>query len=350
MIIENYHQKELFVLCCDSSGTKGMVIVMKNIYRYLIIIIVLITILILLTTYIHEIKDRIMLLKETNYIKVKDISIIENLDEIKVSEINKTDLKYPLDKIYKVEDKKVDLFSLSYGNQEFKDGNTLKKVAKPFASDQLYLIFRKSYPIVSLEEMGVQNEQEAYMIKQLAIWEIAYRTGEAKYGSELSYINSVRNDINLKNETIFKKAKDFVSYIENFNNNKNEDVELVPTLIVNNSNVKSIYKDGGYILGPYSYQVESAGIMNSNITVTDMNGNNVNAKIISGSGIEKTSFNPGEEIYIKTYEDMVNLKLKFEVSAKRIVPTIYEADNGDDYIVNTYIVNNLDQNLEIEWE
>ena len=69
---------------------------MKNIYRYLIIIIVLITILILLTTYIHEINDRIMLLKETNYIEVKDTAIIENLDEINVSGINKTNLKYPL--------------------------------------------------------------------------------------------------------------------------------------------------------------------------------------------------------------------------------------------------------------
>ena len=322
---------------------------MRNIYRYLIIIIVLITILILLTTYIYEINDKIMLLKETNYIKVKDVSIIENIDEIKVSGINETDLKYPLDKMYKVEDKKVDLFSLSYGNQELKDGDILKKIAKPFASDQLYLIFRKSYPIVSLEEMGVENEQEAYMVKQLAIWEIAYRTGKAKYGSELSFINSVRNDINLKNETIFKKAKDFVSYIENFDN-ENEDIELVPTLIINNSNVKSIYKDGGYIIGPYSYQVESAGIMNSNIAVTDINGNNVNAKIISGSGIEKTSFDPGEEIYIKTYENMVNLKIKFEVSAKRIAPTIYEADNGDDYIVNTYIVNDFDKILEVEWE
>ena len=252
--------------------------------------------------------------------------------------------------MYMAEDKKVDLFSLSYGNQGLKIGDILKKIANPFASDQLYLIFRKSYPIVSLEEMGVENEQEAYIVKQLAIWEIAYRTGKAKYGSELSYIDSVRNDINLKNETIFKKAKDFVAYVENFNNNKNEDIELVPTLIINNSEVKSIYKDGGYILGPYSYQVESAGIMNSNITVTDMNGNNVNAKIISGSGIEKTSFNPGEEIYIKTYEDMVDLKIKFEVSAKRMSPAIYETDDGDDYIVNTYIVNNLEKTLEIEWE
>ena len=326
-----------------------MYIIMKNIYRYIIIIIVLIMTLIILTTYIYEMNDRIMLLKETNYIKVNDTSIIENLDEIKISEIKETGLKSPLNKMYKVEDKKVDIFSLSYGNQELKIGDTLKKIADPFVSDVLYMLFRKSYPIVSLEEMGVENEQEAYLVKQLAIWEIAFRTGEAKYGSELSFINSVRNDMNLKNENIFRKAKDFVSYLENFNN-KDEDIELVPTLIINNSNVKSIYKDGGYILGPYSYQVESAGIMNSNITVTDINGNNVNAKIISKSGIEKTSFDPGEEIYIKTYENMVDLKIKIEVSAKRIVPTIYETNNGDDYIVNTYIVNDIDTILNAEWE
>ena len=84
---------------------------------------------IILTTYIHEINDRIMLLKETNYIKVNDTSIIENLDEIKISEINEIGLKSPLNKMYKVEDKKVDIFSLSYGNQELKIGDKLKKIA-----------------------------------------------------------------------------------------------------------------------------------------------------------------------------------------------------------------------------
>ena len=47
---------------------------------------------------------------------------------------------------------------------------------------------------------------------------------------------------------------------------------------------------------------------------------------------------------------MVDLKIKIEVSAKRIVPTIYETNNGDDYIVNTYIVNDIDTILNAEWE
>lgn len=321
---------------------------MKNIYKYLIVIIILIVILVSITIYRYEQIDKMSLLKETNYIKVENGVVIENLDEIKISKIDETNLQYPLDKIYKVEGEQADLFSLSYGNDNLEIGETLTKIEDPFASDALYMIFRKSYPTVSLEEMGVENVEQAYQVKQLAIWEIAWRTGEAKYGSELSLVDSIKNDMNLQNDTIFKKAKDFISYIEDFDASE-EGINLVPTLIVDNSKVRSVYDDGGYILGPYSYQVESGDVIDCTVTLTDIDGNSINAKTVERNGMEKTNFNPGETFYIKTFEEEKDLNIKIEVSAKRMVPTIYEADNGDDYIVNTYIINDMDVNLKAEW-
>ena len=322
---------------------------MKNIYKYLIVIIILIVILVSIITYRYELIDKMSLLRETNYFSIEDGFVIENLNEIKVSKINESNLQSPLNKMYKAEDEQADLFSLSYGNADLEVGDTLTQIDKPIASDALYMIFRKSYPTVSLEEMGVESVEQAYQVKQLAIWEVAWRTGESKYGSELSFVDSVRNDMNLQNDTIFKKAKDFISYIENFNANEDENITILPTLVIDNDNVRSVYNDGGYIIGPYYYQVESGDVIDCTVTLTDMNENFINAKTVERNGMEKTSFNPGEPFYIKTFEEEKNMQIKIKVSAKHMMPTIYEAENGDDYIVNTYIVDNFDTTLQVEW-
>ena len=325
---------------------------MKNIYKYLkyiMVIIILIVALISIITYRYELNDKMSLLKETNYFKVEEGAVIKNKEKITVSKIDTTNLQKPLDKMYKAENEEADLFSLSYGNEDLKVGDALKQIDDSFASDALYMIFRKSYPTVTLEEMGVSSPEEAYQVKQLAIWEVAWRTGEAKYGSELSYVDSVRNDLNLKDDTIFKKAKDFVDYIEDFDAEENETVNVIPTLVIKNGNVNSTYKEGGYIIGPYSYQIEAGELIECNISVIDDEGKPIEAKLVKRNGMEQLGVNPGEDFYIKTNEDEKNINIKIEVDVKRMTPTIYEAENGDDYIINTYIPDHIEDTLEIEW-
>ena len=65
--------------------------------------------------------------------------------------------------------------------------------------------------------------------------------------------------------------------------------------------------------------------------------------------MEQLGVNPGEDFYIKTNEDEKNINIKIEVDVKRMTPTIYEAENGDDYIINTYIPDHIEDTLEIEW-
>ena len=325
---------------------------MKNIYKYLIFIMVLVIVLVSIITSKYEMRDKISLLVENNKFTVEDGKVIESKDELEVSAVEKTSLKNPLNKLYKVGEEKAELYSLSYVDENLKVGDKL--IAGVYASDQLYFIFRKSYPTISLEEMGVDSVEEAYLVKQLAIWEIGLRTGEALYGSELSKIDSIKNDMKLKDDTVFKKAKDLVNYIEEFcyNNSKNpeEDVNIVPTLTVNTSEMKSdyMYYNDGYVVGPYKYDVNWKKKIKSSVIATDENGNDIGAKIIESNGMPKTTFSDNDEFYVKCPNTTDDVKVTVEVEVKRLVPRIYEF-GGTDYIANTYVINNMKQDLHINW-
>ena len=118
---------------------------------------------------------------------------------------------------------------------------------------------------------------------------------------------------------------------------------------IKNGNVNSTYKEGGYIIGPYSYQIEAGELIECNISVIDDEGKPIEAKLVKRNGMEQLGVNPGEDFYIKTNEDEKNINIKIEVDVKRMTPTIYEAENGDDYIINTYIPDHIEDTLEIEW-
>ena len=323
---------------------------MKNIYRYLIIIILLIAVLLSVVTYRYEMVDRMTLLRENNYLVSIDDTFIDNKDEIVVSAVNKTKLASPLNIMYKAENTDVDLFSLSYGNSELKVGDKLKRCENPYASDQLNMVFKKTYPSVSLEEMGVKTVEEAYMVKQLALWEMAYRTGESKYGSELSYVDSVRNDLKLKDEAIFRKAEELIRYVEEFNYKDNEEIDLAPTLTVKTLDVKNVFfENGGYIAGPYKYTVTAGKLVNCEITALDKNGNDIGAQILESNGKIKTEFANNDEFYVKCPNNKDDLIVTVKTDVKRLNAVFYESENGDDYVINAGIDNHMERPVTIHW-
>ncbi len=323
---------------------------MKNIYRYLITIILLIVVLLSVVTYRYEIADRMTLLRENNYLVPAKDTFIDDKEEIFVSEVNQTQIASPLNIMYKAENTNVDIFSLSYGNSELKVGDKLKRCEAPYASDQLNMIFKKTYPSISLEEMGVKTVEEAYMIKQLALWELAFRTGESKYGTELSYVDSVRNDLKLKDETIFRKAEELIRYIEEFDYTDNEEIDLVSTLTVKTLDVKNVfYENGGYIAGPYKYTVTAGELVNCEVTALDNNGNDIGAQILESNGKIKTEFAANDEFYVKCPNNKDDLIVTVKTDVKRLNGVFFEAENGDDYVINAGIDNHMEQPVTIHW-
>lgn len=327
----------------------------KIIYKYLIILTILISIDVYIfalrieeeEVFIPPVSNNIYSGEGSGRIELKDIMTVSSKE--KISE------KEPLKYMYKVEDDKADLYSLSFQEDNKLEKNSvinLKKSKHKYASDQIYLVFRESYPNIPLEHMGLNTPEEAYQAKQLAIWEIAARTGEAEEYIELAYIESVKEAIGLKNinERVFKKAKDLVKFIEKSDLPQNETINLIPKLIVSTAEINEELKyiEDEYIVGPYSYRVESGILTDTEIIVKDENNNKV-GKIVDENGIELNNLEEimGKEFFVRFPNDKKNIKIQIKTKCKRLTPTIYE-DDISIYVVDKYEYNEMEQELKIE--
>ena len=106
----------------------------------------------------------------------------------------RTDYKYAIWEeymiIYKVGNEYNDIYSMSFSPNTLKVGDKL--TYKYNASDQLYILLRYSYPYKALQT----TREEQFQALQLAIWNIAYRTGEANAseGYKLDKLIDLAND------------------------------------------------------------------------------------------------------------------------------------------------------------
>lgn len=322
-------------------------------YKYLITLVIFVTIIIYIGAYKYDIADTADTQIVDNIFKQDGSQLIEIKDSVQVTEKAKTDAKSPLDYIYKVGDEKANLFLLSYEDKENKlnigDTLTLKK-GNENISDQLYFMFRETYPNVSIKDMELDSVEEAYQATQLAIWEIAIRTGEVQQYNELSRIDSIREDVGLKNvsSNVFRKAKNLVSFVEKYSSEYNEEIQLNPLLIIDNSNVKdeAISIDNDLIVGPYSYSIQAGILSNVEITIVDNDGKEIMGQVVDANGFEIKDYKEQKKFYIRFPREYEKVKFKIKTDVKRLVPTIYECNNSN-YIVNTYINDTMEKELEI---
>lgn len=327
---------------------------MKYIYRLLIIVVLLIALIIYTISSKYEKLNSIKSNTLNNKFTSTGEGLIEIKDEIEVSSKVSINSTNQLGYMYKVGEENANLFSLSYLDNNLEVGSKLQlKDGNYHASEQLYLIFRETYPNVSLEKMGVSSVEEAYMVTQLAIWEISARTGESIYANELSMIESIKEDIGTKEipAYIYEKAQKLVELVESFNNNENNiknDINLVPTLVVRTLDLakNEIKIDDNAMIGPYKYRVESGIVDNIEINLKDENGNKADAQVVDSRGISIKNLNEVDEFYIKYPQNhsFKEIHIFVKSKVKRVSPCIYM--NGDnDYIVNNYIVNEMEQEV-----
>ena len=329
--------------------------IQKFIFKYLMALTSLVVIVIYIITAKYEIEDQVNTKLADNLFKQDGSQLVETKDKLEVSQIVNTNVKYPLDRMYKVGDEKANVFSVSYSYEEtgLEVGSTLKSKSDDdkYGSDQLYFLFRETYPNISLEEMGLETPEEAYMAVQLAVWEIAGRTGEAKYYTELSKIDSIKEEVGNKNTSlkVFKKAKELVTFVENYSRDGNEDITLVPTLIMHNADIRKdiikIYNE--LLVGPYSYSLSSGILKDVNIDITDGEGNNVSGKVTDANGFEIKDIQPNTNFYIRFPSTYKEIKFNTKVDVRRLTPAFYEND-GFDYIVNSYTDIDIQKELSIK--
>ena len=306
--------------------------------------------------------DTISTESDINILKTSGENITLNKDELEIIDvlnISSSNAFEDLNKIYKVNDN-ANLFSVSKVKNDLEKGTKIKKANKAPASDQVYLIFRMSYPIISLEEMGLETEEEAYQATQLALWEICSRTGESKETDLITRIDLIKEELEKNsisiNNRVFNKAKELVKYVEDFDSkNPKDGLELVPTLMVDNSLVDLIKQpdeeENKYLVGPYKFYIKNGYFIDSNITVKDENGNIINVKYVDRNGNILNNIGENTEFYLSFKELSENVSYKLNISAKfkRNEIEFYE-NNNKEYVANTYTVEETPIELTINFE
>lgn len=325
----------------------------KIIFGYLIVLVFLITAIVYIISCRLEVESTVTSKVPNNtYIK-EGGNVINFEDSLTISSKKETGEEKPLNYMYKTSGDKAYVYSLSFKENKLENESIINKNKEhEHASDALYLIFRESYPNISLESMGVNTEEEAYLIRQLAIWEIAARTEEAEYYTELSYVDSIKETIKLKNINIdiFEKAKQLVKFVEKNIETGSNYINYVPTLIFDNDRIDEKAKniDSDIMVGPYSYNVETAKLTDVVITMEDENGNKINGKIVDINGFEiKDLVNfVNKDFYIRVPSSQKYIKFKVDAKCKRLTPTFYRDENCD-YIVDGYTYSDMNVTQEI---
>ena len=145
-----------------------------------------------------------------------------------------------------------------------------------------------------------------------------------------------------------EKQKNLVSFVEKYSSEYNEEIQLNPLLIIDNSNVKdeAISIDNDLIVGPYSYSIQAGILSNVEITIVDNDGKEIMGQVVDANGFEIKDYKEQKKFYIRFPREYEKVKFKIKTDVKRLVPTIYECNNSN-YIVNTYINDTMEKELEI---
>ena len=320
---------------------------MKHRYRYLMIIILEIIVIVSLITLKIEANKDYAYIKQIDNNKVdlyvaKEENAKDDLVVSKVIKLKNDSKKEPVTKRFLANDDLVDIFELDY-----KHGGSLKekdvlKVKAP-ASDQLYLLFRNAYPLVSLEEMGVKTVEEAYRALQLATWEVAYRTAEASYITEGSDIYSNRRFVGAThiNQRVYNAADKLINFVENWNS-ASEDVQVWLHVYTNGVEAFRQKNNDNYIYGPFRYEITNAIPKEAIIKGVDENGKDVNITIYNEKGEKVEDFTTlnNQNFYIGLPKDVKEFYYSIEVFYYYLRVYIYTCNNYD-YIARVYTTNNV---------
>ncbi len=326
---------------------------MKHIYKCLMLIAIIVSVLIVTYSSVMDANSQVTTPNIDNKLELSMDSYTLRKDELIVTNIVTTDSKYPLKKMYKVGDEKANLFSLSYVTNNLEIGSSVKlQSTNSDISNQIYQVFKESYPRISLHDMGVDSEEEAYQAQQLAIWDIAHSTKESKYGSELSKIESIEADLGRKyaNIKVFNKAKELRNMALQSSKDYTENQEI-PKLTIYKEQAKLFDLDingkKNYVLGPIKYGLTDVVFNNADITVSSELVENLNFKIVDSNGIEMENVKPNVEFYIAFLNNPPkSIVITVNSNCKYFKPSVYEYDSND-YIASTYVNENVSNNITV---
>lgn len=200
-----------------------------------------------------------------------------------------------------------------------------------FVKGNMTAVLLKGYPYLTYQEMGLKNEDEAYIATQLAVYELVAREQYSSIANgefSLDTIVSADSQYDDMVERVLKKAKEIV---EEASNNPYE--EGTGVLL---ENVPKDFKkqDGSIVIGPFKYEstideytmkyLNGEYVLNIHFDVKSFIEES-QVKIVDEEGKEVKSVKSGESVYIKFNDnDEIFSILRAEAQTEYLYSRIYK--------------------------
>ncbi len=221
---------------------------------------------------------------------------------------------------------------------------------RKYLSDQGMAVLIHGYPNCTPESIGCLSEDEAYMATQMALWEVLNRTGESNKAGipfRVDNIQPLAGKEDFYNRAVTAAAK-LVAMAEA------DPYTSVPTMVIDNANVKLNYIDGDALIGPYTVKIEGTDPSTIKSITASLVNAPASARVTDVNGNDKTSLSSGDSVYVRmsTSEDNATFNIKFRADVDRKVGAIYEkkGQTVQDYVRIDTEPNTMEKELTIEWE
>ena len=221
---------------------------------------------------------------------------------------------------------------------------------RKYLSDQGMAVLMHGYPNCTPESIGCLSEDEAYMATQMALWEVLNRTGESNKAGipfRVDNIEPLAGKEDFYNRAVTAAAK-LVAMAEA------DPYTSVPTMVIDNANVKLNYIDGDALIGPYTVTIEGTDPSTIKSITSSLVNAPASARVTDVNGNDKTSLSSGDSVYVRmsTSEDNATFNIKFRADVDRKVGAIYEkkGQTVQDYVRIDTEPNTMEKELTIEWE
>ena len=195
------------------------------------------------------------------------------------------------------------------------------------SSNKVVAILMNGYPSRTPEQLGLNNEQEAYLATQMALWQALNGTNETK---GLSFnVDKVQPNVRYSSsfEALFENSKKVTKKLLNTNYDPG-------TFSLDSSSAKVDYEynDDTIAIGPYKFKktgYSSLGDIDVNIS-----GEPTGTYMIDSYGNKKNTFKINESFYliVNKFADPTNISIKASSKANKYVGVVYGRSGWQNFV------------------
>lgn len=223
-------------------------------------------------------------------------------------------------------------------------------VFRDYLSDQGMAVLMNGYSHKSAKDMGVANDDEAYIATQMALWEVVNRTGESDKALSVFRVDQIEALADTDSyERVKAAAEKLVKLAED------DPYTIVPTMNVDNSNVElQNFGETEGLIGPYHINIDNVDDSSIKSIKVSLINEPESARITDKNGNRKTMIQNGDTIYVRLDQSEASkeFEIQIEACADRFTGVIYEekGKSTQDYVRLETAPTFWKEHMTLEWE